>query len=658
MFNVVTVATKNFSPLTKRLFASLQNSRNDFHLWVFCDESDAFTSIARSRRCTVRELPEIKSIGVKRARFAVYCQALQEGSFLYLDSDVIVLKPIPELMQHSRIAGCYDDLSCVRIIPDKRHPWDGDPELENRRFINSGVFFAPRSRREFFQEILSRSRNDEMWERYGILYDNSFLCAQFNLLDEPVEYIDATVYNWQGFVVNGQLQVERRGNSLVNRRTGKVLKIAHFAGVPNPDAAMCQWPIEVSSLLSAFGSFDQASRERAFVDFLGTLSGEFDEVPEEMAPQQALSAQWRDALALIPQRSLGECGTGHSSSPAEISSLSYSLPYNGYRWNGLACGNAYLEGEEYNFLQQIIQHFGIRTAVQTGAGETSILMKSLGVDALSIEMLEGSWMERAIAKGCRCELVAFDNETRSFDDSVLRKVVAEYAPSGEFDLLFVDSPAGTYARGQVLQQISQTTKPKYVLIRDALRDARIVFECQQQLRMEFAAFLPSRRGLVLLGSRSPETARLELPAFQQDLLLNAPRFRIDLAEPADLLRAGSLEEIRVQVTNLGTETLSSRYSQPVHLSYHWLSLDSEMLVWDGLRTALPFDILPQGSAEFRAAVAMPEEAAECLLCITLLQEQVQWFDNCAAENRLIIHVRSSTDGIVLSVPPAPKSMAA
>jgi len=143
--------------------------------------------IDRAGRCTVRELPEIRAIGVKRARFVAYSLALQNGGFLYLDSDVIVLKPIHELVEHSRITGCYDDLSSVRIIEDKQHPWAGDPTLENRWFINSGVFFAPRGRREFFDELLARSQNDELWHRYGVLYDNSFLCAHFNLLGEMVE---------------------------------------------------------------------------------------------------------------------------------------------------------------------------------------------------------------------------------------------------------------------------------------------------------------------------------------------------------------------------------------------------------------------------------------------------------------------------------------
>jgi hypothetical protein len=35
-----------------------------------------------------------------------------------------------------------------------------------------------------------------------------------------VEYVDCKVYDWQGFVVQGRLQVERCGKALINCQTG------------------------------------------------------------------------------------------------------------------------------------------------------------------------------------------------------------------------------------------------------------------------------------------------------------------------------------------------------------------------------------------------------------------------------------------------------
>jgi hypothetical protein len=79
---------------------------------------------------------------VHRAKFTAYATAFDEGDFLYLDSDVIVLQPIEELTTHIHITGCHDDLSSVCGIPDTKYPWLGDPDLENRQFINSGVFLG------------------------------------------------------------------------------------------------------------------------------------------------------------------------------------------------------------------------------------------------------------------------------------------------------------------------------------------------------------------------------------------------------------------------------------------------------------------------------------------------------------------------------------
>lgn len=644
MFQVVTVATKNFFPLTKRLLASLRNSGNDCHLTVFCDDVQAFHTLGRNKRCTVRELPEIKSLGVKRAKFEAYCRAFQEGSFLYLDSDILVLQPIQELTQHSRIAGCFDDLSCVHAIPDKRHPWPGDPALENRCFINSGVFFAPKSRREFFQELLSCSRSDELWERYilpGSLYDNLFLCAYFNLLNEPVEYVDAEVYNWPGFVVDGQLQVKRNGDSLVHCRSNKVLKVAHFAGVREPDRAMCTWPVEVVSLLSSMGGDGQESRETAFVNFLATLSDDFAQPTADPIPGQTFNYLAAEAVDLFTHNLQVDSRSRRSYlvNPAAMISLGYSVPLANHRWNGLACGHAYFEGEEYNFLQRIIQQLDIRTAVETGAGETSILLKRLGVDALSIESQEGPWLKRAREQGCRCRLIPFDPNGALFDRETLLQAVSEFAPSGKINLLLVDSPSGTQARSRIVEQVLPLAKPRYVLVHDALRDAGNVFECMQRFGMRLAAFLPSDRGAILLRARDEGETCPGLMDLDRGTEMQSPRIRIELLKLVENAPGDRWQGCMIRITNLGPQTLSSRYTNPVHCSYHWLSPDEQVLIWDGVRTPLPFDILPGGAADFEVNVLLPEGQFESVLCFALVQEKVGWFEQFSPENRLKIRVR-------------------
>jgi hypothetical protein len=637
MFNVATIGTKNYFPLTKRLFASLQNSGNDFHLTVFCDDAESFRALERSRRCTVRELPEINSIGIKRARFLAYTLALQNGGFLYLDSDVIVLKPIEELAAHARITGCYDDLSSVHIIPDKLHPWAGDLSLENRWFINSGVFYAPRSRRGFFEELLVRSRKDELWERYGVLYDNSFLCAHFNLLNEMVDYVDSTVYNWQGFVVDGQLQVQRSGDSLVNCHSGKVLKIAHFAGVPNPDAAMCRWPVAVTSLLASRGSMNEISREHALVEFLGTLNPDFDYPPRDPTPRIVLDAMLRETVDLTSTqllRDYSELG-GYFADRETILSLAHSEPPSRYLWNGLACGGSCLDGEEYNFLLSAIRDLGIRTAIHTGTAETGRLFQDFEVEAWRVESTDGVGADD---HGRRAAVVKADPESDEGDRLALRQST-ELLGVQQFDLLLIQVRPGTRARGIEIERLIELAQPKYLAVHDAHRNSQSIFALQQKNGLRLIDHLASARGFVLLAVPSavdPSKGAASLPPFDFEVELAHPRIRIQLAKERIVLLPDDLRRISVTVTNLGDEALSSRYSRPVLLSYHWMSGDLQVKLRDGLRSALPFDVLPGCSATIEMTVAPPPDSECSLVCLTLVHEGVCWFDDVDPGNRLLV----------------------
>lgn len=649
MFHVITVATANFYRHTRRLWSSLQKSGNPCQLTVFCDDLSTFQPLQRDGFCEVRFLPEIAALGVKRAKFSAYDIALREGGFLYLDSDIVVLQPIWELAGNKLITGCFDDLSCVSGIRDRRYPWAEDPDLENRCFINSGVFYAPAQRREFFQELKERSLDDRLWNRYilrGRIYDNSFLCAHFNLLNEPVNYVDADVYNWQGLVVRGELQVERKADALINKHNGKTLKIAHFAGVSDPDVAMCTWPVEVTSLLACMGSDDAISPKAAYVDFLGSLSSALGNPVTDPIPAKMLNLLAGETVDLIGNLRNDFTGrANYLNNPAAMVSLGYSLPYTSYRWNGLKCGDAYLDGEEYNFLQQVLQHLDINTALEIGAGETSILMRAMGIDALSIESREGPWLTRAREYGCRCSLVEFSAETLSFDEGALKAAVSRFAPTGEVDLLFIDSPSGTEARAQVVKRLTGLVRPRYILLHDALRDARVVFDAQRAFGMSLAEFLRSPRGLVLLRSQALTTEQgPSLPAFHAELRVESPQVRMELVEEESAAFASGYTNVVVRVTNLGTEPLSSRYCNPVFLSYHLLSLNNTMVLRDGLRTALPFDLLPGNSVEFRPQVELPESHADFLICFTMVQEGVMWFDEHSPQNRLVLRIGRSPEG--------------
>lgn len=63
----------------------------------------------------------------------------------------------------------------------------------------------------------------------------------------------------------------------------------------------------------------------------------------------------------------------------------------------------------------------------------------------------------------------------------------------------------------------------------------------------------------------------------------------------------------------------------VNLAYHWRALDDTVLVNDGLRTPLPFDLGPERSATFKARAVLPKTPGRYLLEFDLVQEGVGWF---------------------------------
>ena len=63
----------------------------------------------------------------------------------------------------------------------------------------------------------------------------------------------------------------------------------------------------------------------------------------------------------------------------------------------------------------------------------------------------------------------------------------------------------------------------------------------------------------------------------------------------------------------------------VNLSYHWFDRKGAVVVFDGLRTALPNDVRPGESVQLKATIQPPDRAGQYSLEVTLVQEAVAWF---------------------------------
>jgi len=67
----------------------------------------------------------------------------------------------------------------------------------------------------------------------------------------------------------------------------------------------------------------------------------------------------------------------------------------------------------------------------------------------------------------------------------------------------------------------------------------------------------------------------------------------------------------------------------VFISYHWFR-DDKLIVWDGVRTRLPRDVRAGSRASLAVRVKTPAEPGAYVLQLTLVHENVSWFENKGA----------------------------
>ena len=86
--------------------------------------------------------------------------------------------------------------------------------------------------------------------------------------------------------------------------------------------------------------------------------------------------------------------------------------------------------------------------------------------------------------------------------------------------------------------------------------------------------------------------------------------------------------LEVDVINTTSQTLHSRPPHlPVHVSYHWVDkITGQMCVWDGLRNGFYPEAPPHTTTRCTIMIVAPDQPGRYLLQISLVQEEVCWFD--------------------------------
>jgi hypothetical protein len=90
-------------------------------------------------------------------------------------------------------------------------------------------------------------------------------------------------------------------------------------------------------------------------------------------------------------------------------------------------------------------------------------------------------------------------------------------------------------------------------------------------------------------------------------------------------RAGVVARARIALENAGSATWRSRGRTGVRLAYHWLDPLGNALVWDGLRTTLPYPVAPGEAIELEARIVAPRPPGRYVLSFDLVEEYRFWF---------------------------------
>jgi hypothetical protein len=114
--------------------------------------------------------------------------------------------------------------------------------------------------------------------------------------------------------------------------------------------------------------------------------------------------------------------------------------------------------------------------------------------------------------------------------------------------------------------------------------------------------------------------------------------RITMKTPLTEMKAGEVVKPVVTISNTSSANWPTTGSAPVNFSYHWADRTQKVVVFDGERTPLPKDLKAGATVDVNATIKAPSQPGEYLLQMTMVQENVAWFDHKGAKP-LIVSVR-------------------
>ena len=86
------------------------------------------------------------------------------------------------------------------------------------------------------------------------------------------------------------------------------------------------------------------------------------------------------------------------------------------------------------------------------------------------------------------------------------------------------------------------------------------------------------------------------------------------------------------IENCGTESFVSAAPHPITVAYKWMRPGAEQDMIEIDHVHLPETLRPGQEVRFTLKITAPMEEGEFLLRVTLVQEQVRWFDEVGPSN--------------------------
>lgn len=122
---------------------------------------------------------------------------------------------------------------------------------------------------------------------------------------------------------------------------------------------------------------------------------------------------------------------------------------------------------------------------------------------------------------------------------------------------------------------------------------------------------------------------------EKTLAISNPKVQFILNKEIKYIRSGEEQIFPITLINESNMVLHTQGGISdegrVNLSYHWLDKNGNTIIWDGMRTYLPYDLYQQNKININAIVKATPNPGEYILEFDLVQEGIAWFKDLGNE---------------------------